>query len=737
MMESLCFGIGIHGMTSSISMNGGGGGGDVRTKNPSKIRPPAIQKQAASSLSSRFSFKYPLRHLWPGGEQRIGSSLAIEDAVLRVENPDGTVVAGGDKGGKLVEEREEKGENWVLRILHAKSLRNSGGGDGDGVAENHELGKKEKIGSVVNNDDDEKRDDFTVDEDKDDEKCDVCRIDYNDDDDKKEEEEEIKFDRDSFSRLLQKVSMADVKFYAKFAYLGNLTYSISKIQPENLLRYYQLQFVTSSLEKKEMLAKADKESIDEVQEEVKPLEDVVEEKEQKNIGYQISASAAYQIAASAASYLHSQTKSILPFKSSDDDSNSSEDSSNDSVDDLMSSEMASFMATTTDSMTAVVGAKEDVKQAVADDLNSIRSSPCDWFICDDEKTTTRIFVIQGSESLASWQANFLFEPVQFEGLDVLVHRGIYEIARGIYEQMLPEIHGHLKSYGDRSTLRFTGHSLGGTLALLINLMLLIRGEVPVSSLLPVIAYGAPYVMCGGDSLLQKLGLPKNHYQAIAMHRDIVPRVFSAMLSNHVVEIFKAVNGRFRSHPCLNKQKFLFAPMGELLILQPDEKFSPNHHLLPPGSGLYLLNSPVSDAVESEKLLRAAIKVFLNSPHPLEILSDRAAYGSEGTIVRDHDMSSYLRAIRGVIRHELSRIRRYKRDNRRKVWWPTVGHQQQQQTTVRRSSNIMGSNEFKFSGILQNGRDSLNRFSRLVASQQNMHLFVVLLFPARTFWDIQH
>lgn len=119
--------------------------------------------------------------------------------------------------------------------------------------------------------------------------------------------------------------------------------------------------------------------------------------------------------------------------------------------------------------------------------------------------------------------------------------------------MLPDVLEHLKSHGDRATLRFTGHSLGGSLALLVNLMLLIRNEVPVSSLLPVITFGAPSIMCGGDRLLRKLGLPRNHLQAVTLHRDIVPRAFSCQYPNHVAELLKAVNGNFRNHPCLRNQ----------------------------------------------------------------------------------------------------------------------------------------------------------------------------------------
>lgn len=167
------------------------------------------------------------------------------------------------------------------------------------------------------------------------------------------------------------------------------------MQPGNLLRCYGLRLVTSSIEKKELAAKAEtnQESAESQEEEKLPMDDEEGNKHKGN-GYRISASAAYQIAASAASYLHSHTRAILPFKSSKNGDGECEEtggSCNDVT--IMNSEMASFMATT-DSVTAVVAAKEEVKQAVADDLNSTHSSPCEWFICDDDQSGTRFFVIQ-------------------------------------------------------------------------------------------------------------------------------------------------------------------------------------------------------------------------------------------------------------------------------------------------------------------------------------------------------
>ncbi|KAL1216198.1 Phospholipase A1 PLIP3 [Cardamine amara subsp. amara] len=544
-------------------------------------------------------------------------------------------------------EREDRNGNWVLKILEVGSIWK---------------GKRQRSGGSGEEEEEEEEEE-EVTESKICEECDFCKI--NDDDD--EEKEEMVIDREEFSEMLRKIPVEDAQMFAKLSFLGNLAYSIPKIKPENLLKYQQLRFVTSSIEKRMSLKVEENDNGDEEEEEKKLINPAV----------------AYRIAASAASRLFSHSKTVLPFGSSKRQDNE-----------------ASLLATA-DSVTAVVAAKEDVKQAVADDLKSNHSPPCEWFVCDDDKTGTRFFFIQGSDSLASWQANLLFEPVPFEELDVPVHRGIYEAAKGIYEQMLPEVHAHLNSRGkNRAFLRFSGHSLGGSLSLLVNLMLLIRGQVPASSLLPVITFGSPCIMCGGDRLLQKLGLPKSHLLGISMHRDIVPRAFSCNYPTRAAKVLKALNGNFRNHPCLNNQNLLYSPMGKLLILQPSEKFSTPHPLLPSGSGLYVLTSKNTD--ETEKGLRAAKRVFFNSPHPLEILSDRSSYGSQGKIKRDHDMSSYLKALRHVIRKELKQIKA-KRDQ-----WRA---------------------KFFLINILFTGRDSLKLITRIVASR-SCQLVIIFFLPIR-------
>ncbi|XP_058076534.1 phospholipase A1 PLIP2, chloroplastic-like [Magnolia sinica] len=729
-MDGLCFKPG--GISSSLPFPASGGL-DARTL-PAQVsalgRGSSVSASAngisvessATAASSSSGKSSSFTSLWSSGEKR-NDKIAPEDREEE-EELEGEEI---DPPPRSKKQRE----SWVLKILHVGSIWSENRKKSDDVSEVEERGEGDAAvrdqGRCSSCDEDG---------------SDGCRV---------GDEDEVGFDRESFSRLLRRVSLLEARVYAKMSYLGNLAYSIPNIKPGNLLKHQGLRFITSSLEKRaqylnvekeqnsslEMKVKStepEKQALGQTPETLTEIEEAEGERQRKN-GYRISALAAYQIAATAASYLQSHTRSILPFGSAKTEK--MEDlpkggAGNNRKTEITSSEVASLVATT-NSMTVVVAGKEEMKQAVAKDLRSAHSSPCEWFICDDDSCGTRFFAIQGSESLASWQANLLFEPIQFEGLNVLVHRGIYEAAKGIYEQMLPEVRAHLKSCGNSATLRFTGHSLGGSLALLVNLMLLIRGEAPLSSLLPVITFGSPSIMCGGDYLLRKLGLPQSHVQAITMHRDIVPRAFSCSYPDHVAELLMAVNGNFRNHPCLKNQKLLYAPMGELLILQPDENFSPQHHLLPSGSGLYLLGHPVSNSADLARQLQAAQAVFLNSPHPLEILSDPSAYGSDGAIYRDHDMNSYLRSVRGVIRQELKHIRKAKREQRRKAWWPLVASQGlHASTTVGRqtgSANV-GQLQLNFSGVFRNGRESLKRFSRLVASQ-HVHLLVLFLFPARS------
>ena len=112
---------------------------------------------------------------------------------------------------------------------------------------------------------------------------------------------------------------------------------------------------------------------------------------------------------------------------------------------------------------------------------------------------------------------------------------------------------------------------------------------------------------------------------------------------------------------------MYLPVGTTMVLQPGEEAAAQHAMLPPGSGLYLIDDPSEPlwaatgvpwglggngggsgsewgdgTAEAGRLLdaRAALSALLNSPHPLDILADVQAYGPQGTVSRYHNPFHY-------------------------------------------------------------------------------------------------
>ncbi|CAD5183179.1 unnamed protein product [Musa acuminata subsp. malaccensis] len=593
----------------------------------------------ASLKSSRSIGVFPLgsiitnsirSFLFDSGEGVTGGGMRL---VEPAEESDEEVVAGSEEEGI----GQEKRANWVARILELRRRWRDRQHKVDGVEEEDKEGGEEDG---------------------------YCGVSY-----ESEEEEEGEWDRESFESLLGRVPWSDEKLFSQLAFLCDMAYVIPEIKEEELRAWYDVGFVTSSLEKKEEAAIRAKFESDST-----PLPQGPQGSDPMTTAHpnrQVRPSLAYKVAASAASYVHSRAKGLLSLGSGAGHcAADSEETLGPSSYGYKNPEVAAYVAAST--MTAVVAAEEEARQEAAKDLRSLHSSPCEWFVCDHERTRTRCFVIQGSDSLASWQANLFFEPTKFEGMEVLVHRGIYEAAKGIYEQFLPEIKDHLSRHGDRARLRFSGHSLGGSLSLLVGLMLLARGDVKLHHLLPVVTFGSPSVFCGGQRVLEELGLDEGFVRSVIMHRDIVPRAFSCDYPNHVAHVLKRLNGAFRSHPCLNnQQKVLYSPLGKTYILQPDDQSSPFHPMLPPEAALYVLDGKNIAGSSSRATTKSALRAFVNSPHPLETLSDPRAYGSEGTILRDHDCSNYVKALNALLRQHTKSVRRRSRKQQFNQRWPLV------------------------------------------------------------------
>jgi len=79
--------------------------------------------------------------------------------------------------------------------------------------------------------------------------------------------------------------------------------------------------------------------------------------------------------------------------------------------------------------------------------------------------------------------------------------------------------------------------------------------------------------------------------------------------------------------------------------------------------------------------------FLNCPRPLETLSDPTAYGSEGTIPRDHESSNYLKAVKQGLRQNSKMVGR-KVQEWGNQFWPLLAspspHSWNHENTLERS-----------------------------------------------------
>ena len=87
-------------------------------------------------------------------------------------------------------------------------------------------------------------------------------------------------------------------------------------------------------------------------------------------------------------------------------------------------------------------------------MDATAAVPVNWMVMDDCRPDRRVryFVIEGSNSLASWQTNLTFQPTLFEegrlpaSPKVRVHSGTYEVSRRLYARLLPLIEQHLASH---------------------------------------------------------------------------------------------------------------------------------------------------------------------------------------------------------------------------------------------------------------------------------------------------
>jgi hypothetical protein len=119
-------------------------------------------------------------------------------------------------------------------------------------------------------------------------------------------------------------------------------------------------------------------------------------------------------------------------------------------------------------------------------------------VADDASSSTRYVLVQGSVTVEHWRINLQIDPVPFEDpfLGIKVHRGMYQAALNLYDQLLPSVQEYVAANPD-GRICFSGHSLGGSLATLLMALYVHRGVLQQHNVAPVHTFGAPAVFCHG------------------------------------------------------------------------------------------------------------------------------------------------------------------------------------------------------------------------------------------------
>ena len=235
-------------------------------------------------------------------------------------------------------------------------------------------------------------------------------------------------------------------------------------------------------------------------------------------------------------------------------------------------------------------------------------------------------------------------------------------------------------------------------------MMILRGDVPLSALSPIVTFGSAAIFCSDGcctycqhagaeacglddscaSILEKMDVPNDLILNVMMHLDIVPRAFACDYSL-VVDILKRLVA-FKDHTCLmnGTRRVMYTPAGETYVLQPSTANAPQHPLLPDGLGIYRMRDPPawerfgkkmqggfwrpgaedtdrpsyvksSSSVSGYRFRYAstvseALFGLLNTPHPLDILADPNAYGPKGKISLYHNPYNYTSTLNDIIRN---------------------------------------------------------------------------------------
>jgi hypothetical protein len=239
-----------------------------------------------------------------------------------------------------------------------------------------------------------------------------------------------------------------------------------------------------------------------------------------------------------------------------------------------------------------------------------------WMIVDDDRAALRHVVIRGSTyGWSDWRNNLDFEPKDwFEG--VSAHRGIHKTAMRLVR--------NLATLRTDRRIRFTGHSAGGSVAMMAALEMVRTGLLAADAVDAVYAFGSPAAVKGDLGRLYEL-IPKERMANVMMNFDVVPRAFAHDYSMVPLPILRMI-ARKDEVPT-------YDTVGELYAVQPgadwfDTRGYGFHPALPREPGIFLMRDKDAD-------------LFVAYPHPIDLAKDLDA------AVDYHDVRKYSLCMRRI------------------------------------------------------------------------------------------
>jgi hypothetical protein len=251
------------------------------------------------------------------------------------------------------------------------------------------------------------------------------------------------------------------------------------------------------------------------------------------------------------------------------------------------------------------------------------SCPFDWYAIEQhttaDTTAARSVVVQGTRDRAQWRVNLDIDPVTLVD-SIRAHRGAFTAALALANSLADA--GVLRTAPGQK-IEFIGHSMGGSVAMLAAMILLLENTIALDQVSFVHMFGCPAVLHHGIGRTDWVRDFQHVVKHVVLSNDVVPRLLSAKY-DHVLRFNAKLNYTFSYSP----QRRPYQHVGEVMVLHPSDEGA---HPLLDGPGLYSVH-------------RRDLHAFMDYPPLLQTLATQQA-----SAYKNHSVTTYARNLGAVAR----------------------------------------------------------------------------------------